>query len=123
MQLSVFVYRHEGIEPQLPTVISAHVPKGTDANGLRDRIKAAVTEWVKEGSEDAQDAYNYAGDDFNIGDLGGLLYNDEHIGEGDDNSLVECLLRHGVEDLVIDAPQTGDWTYDTPLVEPMEEDE
>jgi hypothetical protein len=128
MRLSVFLYRHEKFLT-LPTllfdltIVSANVPRGTDANGLRDRIKQAVTDWAREGSEDAEAALAYGGDDFNIGDLSNCLYNDEDVGDDDDGSLVACLKRHGVEDLVIESPETGDWTYDTPLVEPFEDDE
>lgn len=51
------------------------------------------------------------------------FYNDEQVGDDDDGSLVACLKRHGVENLVIGEPETGDWTYDTPLVEPFEDDD
>lgn len=121
-RIEVFVYRHEGLSPQLPTVVSATVESHVDANGLRDRIKAAVTEWAKHGSEDAQNAIAYAGDDFNLGDLNSCLYHTDHIGPDDDGGLVRALIRHGVVDLVIASPNQGDWTYDTPLIEPIDEE-
>jgi len=123
MRIKVFLFRHEGIEPKLPTIVEADVPEGTDSNGLRDCIKAAVTEWANAGSEDAQQAFAYAGEDFNIGDLSNCLYNDEHIGDEDCDALVEALARHGVNDLVISSPDEGDWTYDTPLVEALDLEE
>jgi len=122
MKIRVFVYRHEGIKPQLPTLVEADVHQGTNPDNLLFRITCAVTEWVKAGSKTAKRIIGYAGDDFNIGDLSTCLYNPEQVGEDDDNSLVLQLKRYGVKNLVIDQLSEGNWTYDTPLISPIDDD-
>jgi hypothetical protein len=121
--IRILVYRQEGIEVTQPTLVQATVPKSVKGNGLMQRIRTAVTIWAQAGSEDAQRVFGYAGEDFNLGDLSGCIYNPDHVGAGDDGSLVRALEQQGVKDLIIDSLDVCDWSYDTPLVEALETDE
>jgi hypothetical protein len=123
MRIQVLVYRHD-LPATCFRLISADVPEGTTADGLRDRIKAAVTQWFQAGSEDAQQAAGYAGDDFNIGDM--CNYDFECGPEGETGALAglgHYLKQHGVENLEVIEPDEGDWSFDTPLVDSFVFDE
>jgi len=93
-----------------------------NAPELREAITAAVTEWHASDCPEAKKSWEYAGDDFNIGDLEGYH-------EAVDCALPSILEKHGVKGLEISIADVNDssseWNFDTPLTDynPDEEDE
>ena len=81
---------------------------------LVDRVRRAVTHWVRSGSEAAAAVYDYAGEDLNIGDL------TPHL---DDPDVREYLSRQGIAALEVIEPLRIAWDYDTTLVEAIEEEQ
>jgi FMN phosphatase YigB (HAD superfamily) len=80
------------------------------ANQIYPRVRAAVTQWVRETPAGAE-AYRRSSADYNVGDLS----NDR-----DDPDLKRLLAAHGIHDLTLDVftdnATAGAWTYDTHLV-------
>lgn len=109
-RIDIIVARNDGGEITTIAVVSARrTEKVTDISSLRDAITRAVTRWMGE-TEDGRGAWDYSGDDFNIGDLGSYLDHDPLLGG--------CLFPEGVIDLHVTSPDfTTSWTWDTPLTD------
>ena len=85
----------------------------TDAQ-LGTALRNACTKWAKE-TENGRGAYEYAGDDFNFGDLSSYA---------DDESLKPYLAAEGIEDFdMFGFDDCDNLTYDTSLMEIIDEDE
>jgi len=85
-----------------------------DENTFLAELRRAVTEWVKT-TEDGRACYEYAGNDLNIGDLL------SHGGAEDIVALMPNVISLDLDQ--IGAIRSGDWTYDTTLVNEEELDE
>lgn len=105
-KLRVTVARNEHNNSVTVVVSCVKTPKVSTSQELRKAITRAVGAWHMLPA--GQQAWDYASDDFNVGDLGMYL---------DDPTLIELLRAEGVVDLSIeDAPeQDPDWSYDTVL--------
>lgn len=110
--LRVLVER-PGLPPAQTVLVEVLTTRKMDVDGLVSAIRKAVANWVKSGDEEAQALYEYAGDDLNIGDLASYLGSE---------SLAVHLQRHGILQLDLWTPVRGDWQYDTPLIEPIDEE-
>lgn len=113
-RIAVLVYRMEKLTPNPMVEISADKTQPVQTvQNLQDAICRAVTKWMI-GTEEGKQAWEYAGSDFNIGDLS------SHVGDGENDNpeLVRLLEDEGVKNLRIsDLADTDDnWTYDTSLV-------
>ena len=100
------------------TTATALVTFDFDGDKIRDErelltaIREGVKSWLE--SPDGEDAREYAGDDFNVGDLDGY-------GSAD---LMEHLNKHGITGVVMEEINYH-WSYDRPLTFPLrhEDDE
>ena len=111
----------EGFPVETVAIVRAKVTgKVGNSKQLREAITAAVSEWAKSDCPQAKRAFDYAGDDFNIGDLACYF-------EALDCQLPDILNEHGVKDLEIEIADVSggdsEWNFDTQLVELVEEDE
>jgi hypothetical protein len=81
----------------------------TTVDTLYERVVQAVTTWMKT-TEEGRKAWEYAVDDFNVGDLASYL---------GDEDLLRCFENEGVKDLRIEEPDLSKswWGYDASLVD------
>ena len=107
-RISVGVYRQEGLDISRVVIVSAlKTQTVTDSASLQERICHAITNWMNR-TETGHKARVYTSEDFNIGDLGSYLADDE---------LVRYLICEDVLDLNIeDVDVDSNWTYDTVLI-------
>lgn len=96
-----------------------------NARELRAAITRAVTEWHGSDCPEARRAWEYCGDDFNIGDL--AQYAEPGFVFTTYCKLSAILEKHGVKGLQIDVDDvdsdSGGWTFDTRLTEYQPENE
>jgi hypothetical protein len=134
--IEVIIPREEFPVKTIAVVRAKVTDKVRNATELREAITAAVTEWHASDCPEAKKAWEYSGDDFNIGDLESYAWTvaDKEGPEGDDGwwlshcKLPQFLESHGVENLSIEIADVNDssseWNFDTPLTNySPEEDE
>lgn len=104
------VYRQEKLTPTNFTLVKAVVngEKIHNDGELVEALKAGVTKWAQE-TTDGKDAYQYAGDDMNIGDVAGADL---------ESILARCPDIYELSFESLDDAQN--WVYDTPLCEYIE---
>jgi hypothetical protein len=115
-RVCVLVYRMENMVLGASVLISAERTLAVqDAATLLAAVTRGVTKWMLSSAE-GRKAWEYSGEDFNVGDLASWL------GEED---LVDCLLRERVVGLTIEQLDNfnADWVYDTVLVNVAELEE
>jgi hypothetical protein len=112
-KFQLLVYRQEKMTPSNFTLVKATVngKKIRDDQELVAALKQGVTRWAKE-TKDGKDAYAFAGDDMNIGDLGNY-----DLGE----ILNFCPDIYEMEFQFLDEEVAENWNYDTRLCERIEE--
>lgn len=101
------VPRHDGLQVETVAVVRASTAL-SDSEFL-PALKAALTEWFE--TEYGRGAWERSSQDFNVGDLSLVL-------EEDQRELHECLLRHGIQELSVDAYDSSsavDWSFDEVL--------
>tara|TARA_B100001057_G_scaffold223290_1_gene223582 strand:- start:174 stop:677 length:504 start_codon:yes stop_codon:yes gene_type:complete len=98
--------RYEDPRYAIITAIVTNPDLKEETNFLAE-LRRAVTEWVKT-TEDGRACYEYAGGDLNIGDLL------SHGGVEDVVALMPDVVSLDLDQ--IGAIRSGDWTYDTTLV-------
>jgi len=112
-KIDIIIPRSEFPLKTVAYVAAAFTREVKDQQTLRECLTAAATEWLATDCEWAKQAREYAGDDFNIGDL------DSYMNDGQFPAILE---RHGIKELEIEIFDVGttnqDWTYDTALVTP-----
>lgn len=110
-RIHALLYRQEDFNVSVAVILSADkTEQVASTDRLLQQIEKAVTRWMLE-TQDGQNAYEYAGDDFNIGDF--VSY-----------SLDEYLEAEGISNLEVVQPDVPDnYTYDTPLLGPELTDE
>jgi hypothetical protein len=119
-KIEVVVHR-DSTDELTYAVVTADVAEAVKgADDLLAAVRRAVTAWFNHKTEESKHAWEYAGNDFNVGDLSSYV---------EDGDLVACLTAQGVHNLAVETHSydgTGgqDWVYDTKLVdEEMLEDE
>ncbi len=136
MQIRVIIPREEFPVKTIAIVVADKTETIRTATELREAITRAVTEWHGSDCPMARDSWEYAGDDFNVGDLTQYAWLAEDEGPDSDpgdraewNSrckLPAILEAHGVKGLqidVIDVDDVDDWNFDTHLSQHQPEDE
>lgn len=109
-RITTVVCRQEagGIDPIV--IVSAEKTQTVDTvDTLYERVVWAVTTWMKT-TDEGRKAWEYACDDFNVGDLTSYL---------SDSDLLRCLENEGVKDLRIEEADLSEswWGYDAALVD------
>ena len=107
--LEFLVYRQEKFTPTCFVLITAEVDDSIKTSAeLVAELRQAVTQWAKQ-SDDGRDAYAYAADDMNIGDLANYDLDDIVVY----SSKIEKITLQQFD-------AAKDWVYDTSLCEEID---
>jgi hypothetical protein len=113
-RITTVLWREEDGSIDPIVIVSAEKTQQVDTvDTLYERIVRAVTTWMKT-TEEGRKAWEYASDDFNIGDFANYYDADD---PGD--PLTVALAVEGVKDLRIEEPDLSEswWGYDASLVD------
>ncbi len=113
-RITTVLWRQEAWKTGPIVIVSAEkTPVVDSVDTLYERVVRAVTTWMKT-TEDGKQAWDYAGDDFNVGDL-----TSHYVANDPNDPLTVALTNEGVKELRIEEPALSEswWGYDAVLVD------